>query len=143
VTSPPNRRQQLQTALDSGDPLGAVDAFIDEGTPLGLTFKWAFACILETNSAELPILFDRYDDTQLRAVEDALEAIGAARTLEDYRTLKRAFDAALASGLDRPDASDAIAKRPELSALGRRYKDHAAEMEERLIAFCRAHVDEL
>jgi len=129
--------------LASDDPLGEVGALVDDGTTLGQVFKYAFACILETNSAELPIVFDRFDDGDLLHIENALEVIQATKTLEDYRTLKRAFDAAIASGLDRLDASDVVAGRPELAMLGRRYKAHVAEMERQLISFCRAHVGEL
>jgi hypothetical protein len=140
---PEDRRARLERALASSDPLGAVNAIVDESTPLGRIFRRVFACILETNSAELLILFDRYDDEYLRDIEDALEAIQATRTLEDYRRLKQAFDAAVASGLDRLDASDAVASTAELAVRGRQYQAHVAEMEQQLTSFCRAHVREL
>jgi len=142
-TTPQDRRTRLDQALSSADPLGEVGPLVDDSTRVGQVFKYACACILETNSAELPILFDRYEDADLRRIENALEAIHATQTLEDYRTLKQAFDAAIAAGSDRLDASDAVARRPELAVLGRRYKAHVAEMERQLISFCRAHVGEL
>lgn len=138
-----DRRARVEHALASDDPLGQIGALVDESTGLGQIFRYAFACLLETNSAELPILFDRYEDDELGHIEDALEAIAAKRTLQDYRTLKRAFDDAIASGMDRLDASDAVASRPQLALLARRYKAHVAELEQQLIAFCRAHVGEL
>jgi hypothetical protein len=143
TTPPQTRRLRLERALASDDPLGEVGALIREDTSAGQTFKWAFACVLETHSAELPILFDRYVDDDLRHIEEALEAIQATATLEDYRILKRAFDAAVSSGLDRLDASDAVANAPELAPVARRYKAHVAEMERQLVGFCRARVGEL
>jgi hypothetical protein len=143
-TAPPqDRRARLERALASADPLGEVSALVDDGTKLGQVFRYAFACILETNSAELPILFDRFEDEDLHHIENALEVIQATKTLEDYRTLKGAFDVEIASGADRMDASDAVAGKPELAMLGRRHKAHVAEMERQLISFCLAHVGEL
>jgi hypothetical protein len=129
--------------LASDDPLGEVGVLVDEDTKLGQVCRYAFACILETNSAELPILFDRFEDEELSHIENALEVIQATKTLEDYRTLKPAFEAAIARGSDLQDASDAVARKPELAALGSRYKAQVAEMERQLISFCRAHVGEL
>jgi hypothetical protein len=143
TTSREDRRTRLDRALASADPLGEVAALVDESAAVGQVFKFAFACILETNSAELPILFDRFEGDDLRRVEQALETIEATKTLEDYRTLKRIFEAALASGVDPLDASGVVASRPEAAALGRRHKTHVAEMERQLVSFCRAHVGDL
>ena len=137
------RALRLERALASKEPLTKVQALINETTAAGQTFRFAFACLLETRSATLTILFDRFEDDELARIEQSLDAIQASRTLADFRKLKRAFDDAVASGQDRFDASDAVASRADLAAIGRRHKAQVAEMERRLLAYCRAHLREL
>ncbi len=141
--APGDRRARLRQALSADDPLAAIEGLIDDTTAAGQVFRHAFACLLETHSAGLPILFDRFEEDDLRRVEAALAAIEATRTLADYRTLKAAFDAAVASGMDPLDASEAIAEKPELKRIGRGHKMHVAELERQLLAFGQAHVEQL
>ena len=136
-------RARLQKLLASADPLPAVSALVDDGRPAGQTFRWAYACILETHSARLSILFERFDGGERARIADALAEIGAAKTLADLRALAAVFDAGVAAGLDPSDASELLTEDRASIAIGRRYQEHVKEMEAALIDFCRSRVDDL
>ena len=136
-------RPRLQKALESPDPLPAISALVDDGRPAGQTFRWAYACILETNSARLSILFDRFDDGERAQIAQALEQIGASRTVADLRALTAVFDAGVTAGLDPADASELLADDGASAAIGKRYQEHVKEMEDALLEFCRRRADDL
>ncbi|MBE0584488.1 MAG: hypothetical protein IH612_12120 [Desulfofustis sp.] len=138
-----NPPKSVQEALSFDDPLSALSGVVDENTPSGGAYRWAYVCILETNSAGLSILFDRYEDTDLDQIEGALEKIGALKTLSDLRVLRKAFDDAIALGFDRFDASDNLDKDPNLKGIIREYQRHVEEMENLLVVFCKKHAHEL
>jgi hypothetical protein len=143
ATSSSDRSSRLLKALASKEPLTALEPLVDDSTPAGKTFRWAFACILETNSAGLPILFDRFEDEELDRVQAALGAIEAKQTLADIRRLRQAFEKATGKGMDRLEASDAIANDPKLKPIARAHAAQVEEMERQLIAFSKAHVRDL
>ena len=89
---------------------------------------YAYACILETNSAGLSILFDRFSRAERRSMASALAAIKATATLRALRSLERAF---------------AREKAPETRSVDRQSDKLVAEMEAGLLRFCEAHVVEL
>jgi len=136
-------RARLQKALSSAEPLPAISALVDDGLPAGQTFRWAYACILETFSAQLSILFDRFDAEERARIAAALEEIGAAKTLADFRSLAVVFDAGVTAGLDPGDASDLLREDQASAAIGRRYQEHVKEMEGALLEFCRRRLDDL
>jgi 2-keto-4-pentenoate hydratase/2-oxohepta-3-ene-1,7-dioic acid hydratase in catechol pathway len=116
---------------------------VDDGRPAGQTFRWAYACILETHSAHLSILFERFDGAERAQIAQALEQIGASQTLADLRALGAVFDAGVAAGLDPADASELLTEDRASVAIGRRYQEHVKEMEAALLDFCRRRVDDL
>lgn len=119
------RLGKLEKALSSGTPFDALakvrELVPDDGVGAQQVVVYGFACILETNSAGLSILFDRFDDDELRKLDASLERIGATRTLAALRAMRRL-------GAAKLDAQSQV---------------YVAEMEQRLLAFCKAHLPEL
>jgi hypothetical protein len=116
---------------------------VNEKVEPGKTFNLAYAVILQTNAATLAILFDRFSQAQLVRIEKVLRRIGAAETLADYLALKSAFDELVERGMSRLDASDVFDQPDDLRLIARKSSAHVSEMEERLLAFANAHLDEL
>jgi hypothetical protein len=137
----PTRLEQLRALLSSDDALGAVREAIDEDNREQQVVVWVYACILETNSAGLSIVFDRFDDEEVAIMANGLEAIGAERTLSDLRALQAALARAVGLGRTRREAADEIATMAE--GRGGRSNAQVDEMEQQLLAFCRAHVESL
>src|SRR5262245_53324701 len=131
----PSRLAQLERALGNRDPLGELNLLVNDKLEPGKTFGFAYACILETNSATLAILFDRFTRSQLERTEKVLKKIGAIATLADFRALKGRFDQSIAKGMPSSEASAALDERKELRAIARKSAAHTSEMEERLLAF--------
>ena len=120
----------MQRALSAGD-LARVRAQVpdeDAGNKAQQVVVYAHACVLETNSAGLSILFDRFSRAERRSMASALAAIKATATLRALRSLERAF---------------ARKKAPETGSVDRRSDKLVAEMEARLLRFCEANVEEL
>jgi|SoiMethySBSTD1v2_1073268.scaffolds.fasta_scaffold00492_38 hypothetical protein len=139
----PSRLAQLERALRKKDPLGELNLLVNDKLEPGKTFAFAYACILETNSATLAILFDRFTRSQLDRTEKVLQKIGAIDTLADFRALRGPFDQSVAKGKPPNVASAALDEREELRAIARKYNAHTSEMEECLLAFAKSHVNEL
>jgi hypothetical protein len=91
---------------------------------------WGYACMLEVNSAGLPMLFDRFSAAERRRIDRALEAIGA-------RATRRAF-AGLGERFRAGTLTDALAKRAT-----RQSAKQVREIESRLLEYCQAHLEEL
>ena len=141
------RLAKLQKALSSTgtfDALEKVRALIpDDGAGAHEVVVYGFACILETSSAGLSILFDRFDDDELGRIRGSLESIGATRTLTALRKLEKAFERALGKGKAREDAADSLTLLPDAQRVDRQSADHVDEMQRKLLEFCKAHVREL
>ena len=122
------RLAKLERALSSSrifDALEKVRGLVpDDGTGVQEVVVHAFACILETDSAGLSILFDRFDEDELRRVHASLESIGATRTLTALRKLEKA----------RPPGAQRIDRQSGIQV---------EEMQQKLLVFCKAHVEEL
>lgn len=137
------RLEVLRAALASKDPLSAVRGAIEEDNPDQQVVVWAYACILETNSAGLGIVFDRFEEPEVARIAKALEAIGASKTLSDLRVLQAAVAQGEASGLSRLDASEALEDQAEPRRIQRQFESQVAEMEACLLSYCRDHLDSL
>jgi hypothetical protein len=141
------RLAAMKKAFSAGtafDALHEVRELVpDNGMGAQQAVVYGFACILEANSAGLSILFDRFEDDELEKIRSSLEAIGAIRTLADFRQLQGVFASAVAGGRDRLDASEWMAVQPESQRIDRESEAHVREMEQKLLEFCKTHVDEL
>lgn len=124
----PRRPKTVAEALRSRDPLPALHAIVGDANRAGAALHWGYACVLETSSGGLSILLDRFAEDELDRIEQALKTIGATATLADLRAARKAF----AKGAES-----------EISRFDRRHDAHVQEMEEKLLAFCRAHPDDL
>lgn len=137
----------LRTALQSVDPaeaLAQLRALVpDDGEGAQQVIVYAYACILEVNSAGLSILFDRFEDDELAKCRAALEAIGAERTQADLRTLHALFVQALAEGRDRFAASEWVVEHPDTRSIDRQSDIHVSELESALLAYCDRHMEEI
>jgi hypothetical protein len=137
------RLAAIRKALASDDPLSGVREAIAEENKQQRVVVWAYACILETSSAGLTILFERFTPPEILKIERALAAIGAAQTAADLRTLRQAFENAVDAGSSREDASDGLHESAAGRAINRKYERQAQEMEARLLAYCAEHEREL
>ena len=99
VDSYASRLEALRAALASEDPLASVREAIEEDNRDQQVVVWAFACLLETNSAGLSVVFDRFDESELERIAEALAAVGASRTLADLRAMQAFVGQGVASGL--------------------------------------------
>jgi hypothetical protein len=119
---PAVRLKALQHALAKGD-LEKVRALVPDrpGNAKQRTLVYVYACILETNSAGLGILRDRFSAGERRRIAAALRVVGATRTR----------------------ASQLRMEKRRLSAIEPPTERLVREMEEKLLAFCRAHAAEL
>ncbi len=141
-----NRLAALKKALTHSDPITAVRKLCrDDGPEAQQVVVYAFSAIVETGSAGLSILFDRFDDdAELNKVGAALEAIGATRSQADFQTLHQAYCQTLAEeGQDQFDAAAVAAELGESQGIDRRAAEHAEEMERQLEAFCREHLEKI
>jgi hypothetical protein len=142
-----SRLEELRKALlvsDAFDALSAVRGLIpDDGAGAQEVVVYGFACILETNSAGLSIVFDRFDDDEIGKMELSLEKMGATKTLEAFRTLDAAFRQLLAEGEERLDAGDRLVGAPETRRIDGACEAHVAEMEASLLRFCKDNVEAL
>jgi hypothetical protein len=137
------RLSKLKKALSSGDPLPQVRELIAERNKEQQVVVWAYACILEVNSAGLTIAFDRFTPPELAKIGAALREIGATQTLADLALLRRAFDDATEHGMSRMEASEAVTESALGRERGRAHEAHVQEMEGRLLAYCREKVEQL
>ena len=141
------RAAKLKAALAMDDPFEALSSvreeLPDDGEGAQQVVVYGMASILEINSAGMSILFERFDEHELAKIRDALEAIGASATVRDFRALEGMFATALSSGRSRDDAAEWLSAEPDALAIDRRSDSHAAEVEQALLKYCRAHVDEL
>ena len=137
----------IRKALQSNGPaeaLASVRALVpDDGEGPQQVVVYAYACILEVNSAGLSILFDRFEDDELAKCQAAVEAIGAERTQLDLRTLHALFARALAEGKDRFTASEWVAEHPDARAIDRQADLYVTELESALLTYCDRHVEEI
>jgi hypothetical protein len=142
-----SRVAEFQKALASNDSFGALAAvrelIPDGGAGEQEVVIYAFACILEAGSAGLSILFDRFDDDELRKIDGSLERIGATQTLGDLRSLDSVFRQSLANGEDRLEAAEALAEGPETQRIDRASDAQVEEMKEKLLQFCKENVEAL
>ena len=125
---PAKRRLALfEKAFKAKDPATSLarirDLVPDEGNAAHDVVVYGHACILETNSAGLSIVFDRFDAKERARIARALKQIGAVKTLKDFEILR--------------------ARRSAARLIDRKSDAHVREMESKLLAFCRKHVDEL
>jgi hypothetical protein len=141
--SPKTRLARLEKALESEDPLPVIRELIpDDGTNEQSVVVYAFPCILETGSGGLSILLDRFDDDELARITSSLKSIGANRTLADLQQLRAALQQGVAAGQDRIDAAELVA-RESGKGIDQQADAHVREMEEKLLEFCRGHLEEL
>jgi hypothetical protein len=141
------RLETLQKALavdDTFDALTTIRELIaDDGANEQEVVVYAYACILETSSAGLSILFDRFDDVELAKIDRSLESIGATQTLNELRGLTGAFRGLVAKGLKRLDAAETLVEQPDTQRVDRASDAHVEEMEQKLLEFCRQNVEAL
>ena len=137
----------IRKALRSNDPVEAlanVRALVpDDGEGPQQVVVYAYASILEVNSAGLSILFDRFEDDELARCRTAFEVIGARRTLADFRALHALFAQALAEGKDRFAASEWLLEHPDCRTIDRQSEIHVGELESALLAYCQGHIEEI
>ena len=139
-----NRLSALQRALAAEEPLPRVRGLIpDDGEKEQQVVVFAYACILETGSSGLSILFDRFEEEELEKIDGALESIGAKRTLGDFRSLSAAFQEAIADGEDRGDAAERLVAQADAQRIDRGAEGHVQEMKERLLDFCNRNIEAL
>jgi hypothetical protein len=137
------RLAAIRKALASDDPLASVREAIAEENKEQMVVVWAYACILETSSAGLTILFERFTPPEIVKIERALAAIGAAQTAADLRILRHDFEKAVDAGSSREDASDALSGSATGRTIDRKCELQVQEMEARLLAYCAEHEREL
>jgi len=145
--SPKKRLARLKKALSAKDAFESLvkirELVPDDGGGAQEVVVYGFACILETSSSGLSILFDRFDDDELAKITAALESIGATSTLRDLRELQAVFARAVRKGRDRFDASELAAGHSERRGIDGKSEAHAQEMQDRLLQFCKEHLEEL
>lgn len=137
------RLKLIEAALRSDDPLGNIREIIAEKNQQQQTVVWVFACILETGSAGLSIMFDRFSSAELAKLDRGLVEIGATETADDLRALRAAVDEAAESGKSREDAAESVSACAQGRAVDRKHEAHVKEMETKLLAYCEEHVGEL
>ena len=122
----------LQKALSSGTPFDALtklrELIADDGVGAQEVVVFGYACILETNSAGLSVLFDRFDADELRKIDASFKSMGATRTLAALRAMRRLFDQARAKAARELDRESQV---------------YVREMEQKLLGYCKAHLPEL
>ena len=141
---PMSRLPALQRALASNEPLTQIRSLIpDDGTNEQEVVVSAFACIQETRSSGMSILFDRFDDDELEKIDHSLECIGAERPLAEFRKLAEAFQRAIANDEDRQDAAERLVAEADSQRIDRASEALVQEMEEKLLAYCQRNVEAL
>ena len=139
---PADARAALEAALASAHPLEPIMEAVDIDRQPGRMFNMAHAFMLETYSATMSILFDRFDRSELDEMTEALATVGAERTLADWRVVRASFDRRVEGGSDPYDASLELGEDPALRPLLSGFAEQADEIRERLLAY-EAHWDEL
>ena len=142
-----SRRKRVERALAARDmsavrealPVAATDA----KTKAQRVVIYAYAAVLEAESAGLSILFDRFNARERRQIEGALEDLGAVGTLRDFVKLRRAFDGAVRRGVRKSAVGEWLVSRPGTKVIDRSAARHVAEIEGKLLKYCREHLDEL
>jgi hypothetical protein len=138
------RLKKALSAKDAFDSLTKIRELVpDEGVGAQQVVVYGFACLLETSSAGLSILFDRFDDDELAKIMAALESVGATSTLRDLRELQAVFARAVGEGRARFDASELAAGHSATRGIDGKSEAHAQEMQDRLLEFCKEHLEEL
>jgi hypothetical protein len=143
---PTLRLTTIRRALASGDRFEAITAIreaIAEKNREQKIVVWVYACILETNSAGLTILFDRYTPPEITKMERALVESGAAGTAADLRTLRQELETAVDGGMTREDAIELLQESKVARAIDRAHEAHVQEMETRLWEYCAKHDEKL
>ena len=140
----PQRLARLRTALKSNDPLPKIVAIIpnDGHGERGIVIN-AYGCLLETNSGGLSMIFDRFGGSEFAQMIDAVERIGAERTLRDLKTLRRVWKRSATAGGDQFEAADAVARYAKARKIDPAYRTHVRELERKLLKFCKDHIEEL
>ena len=139
-----SRLPALQRALASNEPLAQIRSLIpDDGADEQEVVASALACIQETRSSGLSILFDRFDDDELEKIDHSLESIGAERPLAEFRKLAEAFQRAIANDEDRQDAAERLVAEADSQRIDRASESLVQEMEEKLLAYCQRNVEAL
>ena len=128
---------------DTFEALSSIRELIVEKGKQQQVVVWVYACILETNSAGLSILFDRFTPREISRFERALREIGSTRTAADLPTLRESVEQAVDDGLSRLDASESVHESPLGRAIAKRTERQVGEMEAKLLAYCVAHLNEL
>jgi hypothetical protein len=138
------RLARLRDAVAGANPLSDVRELLpDTGEGAQEVVVYGYACILETNSAGLSILLDRFDDVELGRFDRSLESIGAKQTLADLRRLAVLFRGAISEGQDRLRAAETVGQSTEAQRIDRAAEAHVREMETLLLDFCKTHLEEL
>jgi hypothetical protein len=145
AVTPARRLKILERALAKSDLARIREEVPDEdtGNDVQKVFVYAYACILETNSAGLSILFDRFTQRERRKIASALEAIGVGKALRDLRGLERAFAQARSRGKSAAQSAEWLSQRPATAQIDRQSARHVSEMETKLLRYCSTHLDEL
>lgn len=107
------------------------------------TLVWGHACALEINSAGLPILFERFSRQEIARIDRALDTIGARTTRQALARLRARLDKAIAGGKRRLDASEELGNDPAVKRITKQSDKYVREIERRLLAYCKKHVEEL
>ena len=145
--SPVSQHAKLKAAMAiraTFDALQKVRELLpDDGQGAQAVVIYGFACLLETNSAGLSILFDRFSDEELRKIRSALESIDAPRTLEAFCALQELFESAISKGESRFEAAQSLPEYPEGQRIDGASRVLTDELEEKLFAFCKTHLEEL
>jgi hypothetical protein len=140
------RLATIRKALASADAFSALTTIreaIAEENGAQKVVVWAHACILETSSAGLTILFDRFTLPEIGRIERALVRIGAARTASDLKGLRTVFERAVDGGRPALDAADDLNESELGKTMDKAYRAHVQEMETKLLAYCAQHAQEL
>ncbi|HJU41223.1 MAG TPA: hypothetical protein VJ691_00355 [Vicinamibacterales bacterium] len=142
--SGPQQLTRLKAALKSDDPLPKIVEIIpNDGRGERATVVDAYGCLLETNSGGLSMIFDRFGGDEFEQMMDAVERIGAARTLRDLKALRRVWKRAATAGEDQFEAADAVARYAKTNKIDAARATHVRELERQLVKFCKAHVEDL
>jgi hypothetical protein len=137
------RMAMIRDALASSEPLASVREVIAESNREQKTVVWAYACLLEANSAGLTILFDRFTPAEIGRIERALVEIGATGTASNLRSLRQAVEKTIAGGASRAKASEALGDSATGKAIDSDHHAQVQEIEAKLLAYCAEHEREL
>jgi hypothetical protein len=135
-------RRALEGTAPVSDRLSTVrELLVSERNKPQQVVVWVHACILETNSAGLSILVDRFNRKEIARIDRALDTIGATVTRKALAQILARVERGLASGKTWTDASDAAHQRSP--SIARKSGQYVTEMERCLLTYCQDHVEKL